>query len=314
MGSGIGTPLRWAAFCRLFLTIIISMEAREVRSSWASLGMLTRGVASSREDGPDTGVGGQTPEVAVVSAPVHPEGQLIQQHLWAWGLLWVVRRACGSLPGLLGCGILTQECGFFWQGHCQWPRVVRLSWCHHLWGACGAPCHLLRSHITLHSIPEGAPYFSMQHCRTLASTKVSYLQVSLESLILRKSRCGRKSHQPRLWTLHGASHQPPTSSWTVGSLNAMACFLVICCTMASVSPPMISFIEWPKFLPPDRGLPVLGHVHMDPLPRVLFGVWCISAYGPGSTGTHKLAWWSITSLWLGSSHKVGMMLVTTIAG
>ena len=43
---------------RTFLTVIISMEARDVISSWASLGMQIRGSASSRGGRQDTQAGG----------------------------------------------------------------------------------------------------------------------------------------------------------------------------------------------------------------------------------------------------------------
>ena len=72
------------------------------------------------------------------------------------------------------------------------------------------------------------------------------------------------------------------------------------------------FIEWPKFLPPARALLAFDHVHLDPLTRVLFQVRCTSSSRPGSTSSHRLAWWSGASLWPSTCHRGGMMLVTII--
>ena len=71
--------------------------------------------------------------------------------------------------------------------------------------------------------------------------------------------------------------------------------------------------EWPKFLPPARGPPVLGHMHLDSLPRVFYGVWCTSMSGPNLPGSCRLAWWSGAGLWPGFSHRFGTTLVTTFA-
>ena len=235
------------------------------------------------------------------------------------GLLWAVRRVFGDLPSLLGVGssprvwLLLLGLGML-LAHCLWLQEARLPGHHHLQGAPWAPYTsggLWSCCIATQEVPP----FSPQHCKVLASTKGSSFWVSLKSLVPRKSWCGRKSCQPRPWMLIEASHQPATSSWTVGSLKAMACFLAASCTMSSVSPSVNSIAYRVTWIPATSwGPPVLVCVHPDPLPRAFYGVWCTSASGPGLTCSHRLVWHSGTGLWLGSSHRGVMTLVITITG
>ena len=112
-------------------------------------------------------------------------------------------------------------------------EASRMSWpLRHMRGS----IHLWRSLTTLHRTLRGAPYLSTLHCKALANTKVSSFWVSLKSLVPWKSWCSTKSCWSKLWMLIRASHQPATSSWTVGSLKAVACFLAAHCTRSSVNP------------------------------------------------------------------------------
>ena len=126
--------------------------------------------------------------------------------------------------------------------HCMQPWVVRLPGHDHLWGTWGAPYtsgphSAVKPWLVPRFLPSGSP---------------------LKSLVPQKSQCGRKSCQPRLQMLIVASHQPATSSWTVCSLKATACFSG--CLLHHVTGESIHelFIEWPEFLPIAGGCQFLS--------------------------------------------------------
>ena len=163
---------------RMFLTVTICMEAREVMSNWASLGRQTRGSMSSKGDGPDDRVGG--PNASGGNGNCHClsrgsgvlaatywhksffwlDGLIQGRHLHSLGL-WVLAKQGGLL-----CGVGEATGSSSADSSKEASQKSSSSSCRRGTG------HLCRSWTVTHIISGGALDHSAQNCEALASATV----------------------------------------------------------------------------------------------------------------------------------------------
>ena len=227
----------------MFLTVTISMEAREVMSNWASLGKKTRGSISSRGAGPDVRVGSPNPSggdsnchcissesfvPAVISGLRTSSGQM--------GLHW--EDACAPSSSRSSLSMRVSSAGVREATGSSSTDSSKGAFQMSSYSSCKKGMrHLHRSWNATHIVLGGAPDCSAQCCKALVSTTVCSFLTSQMSLVPQSLHSSMKSHNLRLLKQDRVFHQSVLLYLAAGNLKPAACFIASPCTWALLSCP-----------------------------------------------------------------------------